>query len=69
MVMLQTFKRKRHCSEYRVTMGYYGLSIAPAAAIVTSHCYGRYCSMEYARTWAGHLSTRIHGDHGLSIDR
>ena len=40
-----------------VALGCYGYSIIPGAAIVTSQCYGRYCSTEYMRTWAGHLST------------
>ena len=57
MVMLHTFKRKRHCSRFGVAMGYYGSSIVPGTVIVTSQCYGRYCSTEYRRTWAGHLST------------
>ena len=44
MVMLQTFKRKRHCSGCGVAMGCYGRSIVPGAAIVIPQCYGRYCS-------------------------
>ena len=57
IVMLQTFKPKRHCSGCGVAMDCYGRSIVPGAAIVTSQCYGRYCSTEYMWTWAGHLST------------
>ena len=57
MVMLQTFKRKRHCSGCGVAMGCYGRCIVPGAAIVTSQCYGRYCFKEHARSWAEYLST------------
>ena len=46
MVMLQTFKPKHHCSGCGVVMGCYGRSIVPGAAILTSHCYGRYCSTD-----------------------
>ena len=56
MVMLYTFKRIHHCSGCGVAMGCYGRPIVPGAAILMSQCYGRYCSMEYARIWAGHLS-------------
>ena len=56
MVMLQTFKRKRHCSGCGVAMGCYGRCNDPAANIVTSQCYGRYYITEHARTWAEHLS-------------
>ena len=38
MVMLQTFKRKRHCSRCGVAMGCYGRGIVPGAAIVMLFC-------------------------------
>ena len=52
MIMLQTFKRKRHCSLCCVAMGCYVRRIITEAAIVTSQCYGRFCFTEYAQTWA-----------------
>ena len=57
LVMLQTFKRKRHYSGCGFSMGCYRRYVVPR---------GRYCDVtmlwpllvrEYARTWAGHLST------------
>ena len=63
-----------HWSGYGVAMGCYGLFIVPRTAIVTSQWYDRYCFMEYARMWARQatthqLTTRMHGDYRLSIDR
>ena len=55
-----------HCSVYGVAMGCYGLFIVPRTAIVTSQWYDRYCFTGYARTWARHPTTRMHGDY---IDR
>ena len=57
MVVRQTFKRKRHCSECGDAIGCYGRCIVPGAAIVTLQCCGRYCSTEHVRTWAGHQAT------------
>ena len=57
MVMLDTFKRKHHCSGCGVAMGCHGRCIVPGLAFVTSQCYGTYWDTEYARTWAEHLST------------
>ena len=58
-----------HCSEYGVAMGCYWLCIVPRTAIVASQWYGRYYFTEYARTWARHPTTRMHGNKRLSIDR
>ena len=57
MVMLQTFKRKRHCSGNDVAMGCCGHCVVPGAATVMSQWYGRYCLKEYARIWARHPAT------------
>ena len=53
IVMLQTFKRKWHCS----AMGCYRRCIVPGAATVTSKLYCHYCFTEYMRTSAGHKAT------------
>ena len=47
----------RYSNENAIVQHCYELCIVPGASTVTSQWYGRYCFMEYARTWEGHLIT------------
>ena len=61
-----------HCSGNGVAMGCYGRCIVPRTSIVTSQWYCRCCSTgiraDVSGTPNNALATRMHGDHGPSID-
>ena len=62
-----------HCFGCGVAMGCYGLFVVPKTAIVTSQWYYRYCFTGYvlnvSETPDNALTTRMHGDYRLSIDK
>ena len=68
--LISLYGNAAHCSGCGIVMGCYGLSIVPRTVIVTSQWYDHYCFVGYERTWADNaLTTRMHGDYRLSIDK
>ena len=74
MIMVDTFKREPHCAGYGVAMGCYGPCIVPeGAAMASLKWYGIYffqgIPVDMSETSSNAPATRIHVNHGLSIDQ